>query len=454
MGATISSLEVQSFHPGDSYKINTNLLPAQHIVAANHNARPKRTPSSPVKGRPLIFAAMTTVEDSPSEKAEYDPYRSYGAYPSPPSETVMIPPRVLTGESETGLDFDFSRWDEQQQPRSIEHTTPQTNGNAPLPPASTPRLSGNAQLPPPQFLPEARPQTPPRAVAKRERKNSSPRLRPTAGPPGLNDPSPPAPHSPRTLTKTRPTTPQRKMSSAALQQPSSPPIVGRDLADRTASRASTLMLDDDPFAKVEGVRVLKPASRDGPPAPAPPPLPSSADSPPSPTRTERAVPESPTTPQQESFDAAEPQNTISTPPQKTSIHNGNAPPSPVTPEEYRNARSRRRGDHLEKAPPSSVAGIGVRETRIPGPFPLAACIANPQLLSALLMYLSFSEWCILSAVTKQIRMRLVQSTELREVALERYLRTVGYSRWVWNDPDPLELSLLVRFGLIFSFMYR
>ncbi|KAF8210222.1 hypothetical protein K438DRAFT_145353 [Mycena galopus ATCC 62051] len=29
MGATISSLEVQSFHPDNSFKINTNLLPAQ-----------------------------------------------------------------------------------------------------------------------------------------------------------------------------------------------------------------------------------------------------------------------------------------------------------------------------------------------------------------------------------------------------------------------------------------
>ncbi|KAF8170191.1 hypothetical protein K438DRAFT_213773 [Mycena galopus ATCC 62051] len=63
MGATISSLEVQSFHPDNSFKINTNLLPAQNIVPANpnHMARAlKHTPSALVKGKPLIFAVMET----------------------------------------------------------------------------------------------------------------------------------------------------------------------------------------------------------------------------------------------------------------------------------------------------------------------------------------------------------------------------------------------------------
>ena len=33
---------------------------------------------------------------------------------------------------------------------------------------------------------------------------------------------------------------------------------------------------------------------------------------------------------------------------------------------------------------------------------------------------------------------------LREAILERFLKTVGYSRWIWDDPDPLSLSLQVR----------
>ncbi|KAJ7088630.1 hypothetical protein C8R44DRAFT_442988 [Mycena epipterygia] len=439
MGATISSFEVQSFHPGDSFKINTGLLPAQHITPANNHAKPKRTPSSLVKGKPLIFAAMATVEP-PSEKADYDPYMTY---PSPPTEVVKMPPRFLQGESEGAVDLGFSRavmdgWDERQRPN--ERQSPQVNGNTPLP-QSTPRFNGTAQLPfqsQPPLQPQ--PQTPQRTSPKKDRKPtrslSSTSLSSMTRPKTATPEPPPTPHTPRTLTKSRPTTPQRKASSAAQQQPS-PSLVGRDLDDGvpSRSRASTLMLDDDPFAKVEGVRMLKPA-REESPAPLPPPSP--MESAPSPTRTEIAVPEPPSTPQQASFDAAARQNIINTtPPQK--IHQ---PPSPVTPEEYRHARTRRRGDHLEKAPPPSVAGIEVRETRIPGPFPLAACITNPQLLSALLVYLSFYEWCILSAVTKEIRMRLVQTPELREAALERYLRTVGYSRWAWDDADPLELSLL------------
>jgi hypothetical protein len=218
------------------------------------------------------------------------------------------------------------------------------------------------------------------------------------------------------------------------------------------------LLDDDPFAKVDPVRMLKPTSRDGPPS-APPPPPSSTGSS-SPTRTESsAVPESeeeePATPRQDTFFEQQQNAVNTTPPQKVHNNNNNspqAPPSPVTPEEYRTARSRRRGDHLEKTPPSAVKGVEVRETRIPGPFPLATCVTSPPLLSALLAYLSFYDWCILSAVTKEIRMRLVGTAELREVALERYLRTVGYSRWAWEDVDPLELSLLVCF--IHSFFRR
>jgi hypothetical protein len=459
MGATISSFEVQSFHPDNSFKINTGLLPAQHIAPAN--AKPKRTPSSLVKGKPLIFAAMATVDASPSEKADYSPYN---AYPTPPpaAEVVKMPPRLFNEETDGTPDMGFSKtvldsWDQQQ---STERQTPKVNGNAPLPNAAkgpTPRMNGNAPLPPqsppPQIISQPQPQTPQRAASKKDRKASpaplSPMMRSSPMPA-----DPPTPHTPRMLTKSRPTTPQRKMSSAALQQPS-PSIVGRDADERAASRASTLLLDDDPFAKVDPVRMLKPTSRDGPPS-APPPPPSSTGS--SSPRTESsAVPESeseePATPRQDTFFEQQQNAVNTTPPQKVHNNNNNnnpqAPPSPVTPEEYRTARSRRRGDHLEKTPPSAVKGVEVRETRIPGPFPLATCVTSPPLLSALLAYLSFYDWCILSAVTKEIRMRLVGTAELREVALERYLRTVGYSRWAWEDVDPLELSLLVCFILSF-----
>ncbi|KAJ7233871.1 hypothetical protein B0H12DRAFT_1143444 [Mycena haematopus] len=474
MGATISSFEVQSFHPDNSFKINTGLLPAQHITPANSNfnARaPKRTPSALVKGKPLIFAAMATV-DPPviNEKAAFDPYAS-NAYPTPPppADVVKMPPRFLTEANDGVFDLGFSKtvfegWDQQQQQSPQppnERQTPKVQGNTPLPNSNavrdgqshTPRIvNGNAAPLPPQSPPprvQQQPQTPHR-VTKKDSRNQmkplaplllSPPSRPTLLP---NDP--PTPHTPRMLTKSRPTTPQRKLSSAALQQPS-PSLVARDwdADERAASRASTLMLDDDPFAKVDPVRMLKPTSRDGPPTPALSPPPASTDiaptrspSPPSP-QTDTTVDREPVTPRQGDFNT-EAVNT--TPPQKIQNSPSNAPPSPITPEEYRSARTRRRGDFLEKMPPPAVRGIEVRETRIPGPFPFVACVTNAPLLSALLVYLSFYEWCVLSAVTKEIRMRLVGTQELREAALERYLRTVGYARWSWGDEDPLELSLL------------
>jgi hypothetical protein len=488
MGATISSFEVQSFHPDSSFKINTGLLPAQHIAPANpnHNARaPKRTPSALVKGKPLIFAAMGADAPSSNEKAAYDPYNANNAYPTPPppADVVKMPPRFLREENDGVFDLGFSNtvsqaWDQQQQQQQPQQPierqqTPKVKGHTPLPnanvardgPPQTPRsVNGNAplpsQTPPPvqiplqQQQPPPQPQTPHR-VTKKDSKSQmrspaplslmSPSSRPTPLP--SDPPTPHTPHTPRTLTKSRPTTPQRKISSATLPQPS-PSLVGRDrdADERAASRASTLMLDDDPFAKVDPVRMIKPVSRDGPPSSASVTslLLSSSPSPSQPAE----LPElsEPATPRQEGFTNTDTVNL--TPPRQIQNAHSDGPPSPVTPEEYRTARTRRRGDVLEKAPPATVRGIEVRETRIPGPFPLAAYVTNPPLLSALLVYLSFYDWCVLSAVTKEMRMRLVGTPELREAALERYLRTVGYSRWSWGNADPLELSLLVCFYLI------
>ncbi|KAF8217874.1 hypothetical protein K438DRAFT_2038089 [Mycena galopus ATCC 62051] len=177
--------------------------------------------------------------------------------------------------------------------------------------------------------------------------------------------------------------------------------------------------------------------------PAAAPSPSSSPSPPEPqtdtTADADAEPE-PVTPRQEVFhtDADGVENSINTtPPQKLQNAHSNAPPSPVTPEEYRTARTRRRGDVLEKAPPPAVRGIEVREIHMLGPFLLLACVTNAPLLSALLGYLSFYEWCVLAAVTK-IQMQLLGTPELREAALQLYLRTVGYARWAWGGQGPVE----------------
>jgi hypothetical protein len=74
-------------------------------------------------------------------------------------------------------------------------------------------------------------------------------------------------------------------------------------------------------------------------------------------------------------------------------------------------------------------------------------ISSTDLLGELLNYLSFYEWCILASVSKHVRTKLVETGDLTEVVLERFLKTVGYVKWCWDGPDPLPLSLQVMFAI-------
>ncbi|KAK2463982.1 hypothetical protein APHAL10511_004033 [Amanita phalloides] len=74
-------------------------------------------------------------------------------------------------------------------------------------------------------------------------------------------------------------------------------------------------------------------------------------------------------------------------------------------------------------------------------FHLVEFISRTRLLSGLLTYLSFYDWCILSSVSKQMRTILGDNEGLRETVLERFLKTVGYAKWCWDGTDPLPLSL-------------
>ncbi|OCH89450.1 hypothetical protein OBBRIDRAFT_663246 [Obba rivulosa] len=126
------------------------------------------------------------------------------------------------------------------------------------------------------------------------------------------------------------------------------------------------------------------------------------------------------------------------------------PPTPISPEEYARARAQRRGARPEKArplpvepEPQSAAGEEVVE-REPTYYPLAKHLVHPGLLAGVLPYLSFHDWCAVAAVSKKVRKKLAGDRELCEMVLERYLRTVGYARWAWAEPDPLTLSLEAR----------
>ena len=200
---------------------------------------------------------------------------------------------------------------------------------------------------------------------------------------------------PRVLTKARPTTPQKPSIRKVTPEPGDP-----------------LLLDEDPFARVEGVRLLQ------------------------------------TRPRSSSLSSR-----IS-----NSEDGATAPPLPlvpIPPDDYKLARQQRRGQWLEKAPPQAVAEVAKQlleegeqdSPREPTPpptyFPIMAFMSDANLLPLLLSYLSYSEWLDLYSANKQVR-GLFQSRILREFVLERYLNTIGYSKWTYEWAEPLELSLKVR----------
>lgn len=99
---------------------------------------------------------------------------------------------------------------------------------------------------------------------------------------------------------------------------------------------------------------------------------------------------------------------------------------------------RRKTRNVEEA---SSNGIDEEE---PSFYPLELHLLHPQLLRTLLQYLTFCDWCILQAVNKNLRSQLSHVKELKEEILERYLSTIGYTRWLWEEEEPLKISLRVK----------
>jgi hypothetical protein len=113
---------------------------------------------------------------------------------------------------------------------------------------------------------------------------------------------------------------------------------------------------------------------------------------------------------------------------------------PSSPEEYSRARARRRGTWLEKSVPLDISELA--EEMKPKFYPLLQHLQNPELLAELLVHLSFYEWLILwGATSKEIRQALESDPAVCDVALERYLGTVGYARWLWPSPEPIRITL-------------
>lgn len=241
------------------------------------------------------------------------------------------------------------------------------------------------------------------------------------------------PNGVRTFTKSRPstpvaTTPHKSSFGSPKPTPLEPAF---QLDEDTISTAGTL-LDDDPFARVEGVTLMKPRDR----------------------KNSKGSSQSSLI-SRESGKAASEKGSISP------VVEGVAPPTPISPEEHRKRKTKKKkkkqsdkdgqmeSTHAPVADDSDSAVTAPEEQESePEPIlPLHTMIdlvSDPQLLSSLLTFFSFYDWCVLSSLSKEIRMLLIQTPVLRETVLERFLKTVGYSRWGWDDPDPLLLSLQVR----------
>lgn len=208
-----------------------------------------------------------------------------------------------------------------------------------------------------------------------------------------------------------------------------------------ADEDTIIPLDDDPFARVEGVKMMKPTT--------PPDAAKEGKE----RSTKKKGKEKGREKEKEKEKEGDNVEQVAGPQKQE----GKTPLTPVSPEEHRKARKQRGRAKSDALPPPTVADMVVQEQQEKGkgkeveeveeprdPITLVQFLSDPTLLSTLLAFLSFYDWCVLVAVSKEIRILLVRTKELREVVLERYLGTVGYSRWMWDTPEPLSLSLQVR----------
>lgn len=84
------------------------------------------------------------------------------------------------------------------------------------------------------------------------------------------------------------------------------------------------------------------------------------------------------------------------------------------------------------------------------PYPLERHLCHPYLFHSLLKYLSYADVLNVLSLSHSIRRSLTDIRDLREEILERFLHTVGYSRWNWQGKEPLVLSVKVRLVACFS----
>ncbi|KAJ3504892.1 hypothetical protein NLJ89_g7703 [Agrocybe chaxingu] len=216
--------------------------------------------------------------------------------------------------------------------------------------------------------------------------------------------------------RVRPSTPSSSHKAPSISSHSytsgqlDPPIQ----LDEDTIRNVGIPLDDDPFARVEGVKLLKTAT----------PPPAAAKK----MKTKGSMKENTESMYEDAVDGMD---------ESRKPNNVALPLTPESPEHFRQTKK-----GLRAPPPPAVEQVIAQKALMPrDPVTVHQFLSNPQVLACLLSFLSFYDWCILSALSKEIRILLVRTPLLREEVLERFLKPVGYSRWSWDDKEPLSLSL-------------
>ncbi len=108
---------------------------------------------------------------------------------------------------------------------------------------------------------------------------------------------------------------------------------------------------------------------------------------------------------------------------------------------------RQASEYVEPAPtpiPDDAMDV-VEEEKEPTFYPLASHLQHPELLASLLKFLTFRDWCILTAVNDATRRSIEHKRELRETVLEHWLgNSAGYERWRWEMKEVVQLTFRVR----------
>ncbi|KAM6495065.1 hypothetical protein JOM56_009688 [Amanita muscaria] len=412
----------------------------------------------PTRGKPLIFAAMEANIDRPQPGEEqrvsvrlWDGQdRSFGqtvtGYPSPPSSTTTDQPRSTTPANNTPRDAAAAEY---PSPPSSEFAYPRVvvEGHREL------RHSTHVST----------------AVSGRPRKLSKARQPSDDGHKLFQRPVTPAKGRPLT-----PVSPSQTLKKAATSPEKSELQVPSSRQTLRSSGMSLLDVDEDPFAKIEGVKMLAPVAkekeriqekdigarktkaRNGE---------MSEDSPEETDvqlKKQHSIPSIPSIETDSDGVGASLANSVKadTKSEKSSKYAKKRIPRAEEPEAVVKSDATALSKSFEKSvgkahPKSDVESLGTdivegvlppakhgrqRSRSLAG---LWEFVSDARLLSELLSYFSFYDWCLLAGVSKRIRTLLSESDDLKEATLQRFLKTVGYAKWCWDGPDPLPLSLQV-----------